>query len=84
MDDWLDRLADALEVPRITSDELGTILSLAREVAHATERKHAPVSTFLLGIAVGRASSTDSLKDQALTAAVAKTHSLILGGNREA
>jgi hypothetical protein len=53
MDDWLDQLADALNVRRLAPDELGTILKLAREVAHGTERRFAPASTFLAGVAVG-------------------------------
>ena len=77
MDDWLDRLAEALEVPRITSDELGTILSLAREVAHATERKHAPVSTFLLGVAAGAQTRPGTDRSPAFEAVVTTARALL-------
>ncbi|MGH2725249.1 MAG: DUF6457 domain-containing protein [Actinomycetota bacterium] len=51
---WLDEYAEALSAASgralsLSSDELGTMLRLAREVAHRTERKFAPVSTFLAG-----------------------------------
>lgn len=50
---WLDQLAqvlgiDAAEVP---VDEL---LDLTRDIAHGVERKAAPLSTFMLGLAAGQ------------------------------
>ncbi len=51
---WIDDLADSLEVDRLEADEIDTILETARDVAHQIERKVTPLSTFLLGIAVGR------------------------------
>ena len=49
MDDWLDRFADVLEVPRLDPAEVGAILDMARVVAHGTERKNAPLAAFLAG-----------------------------------
>lgn len=49
MDDWLDRLADALAVPRLGPAEVDAVLDLARVVAHGTERRNAPLATFLAG-----------------------------------
>lgn len=52
LDDWVVSatralgLADAVDVP--------WLLDLARDVAHAVERPAAPVTTYLLGVAVGR------------------------------
>jgi hypothetical protein len=51
---WIDDLADSLEVDRLETDEIDTLLETARDVAHQIERKVTPLSTFLLGIAVGR------------------------------
>lgn len=51
---WIDDLADSLEVDRLEADEIDTLLETARDVAHQIERKVTPLSTFLLGIAVGR------------------------------
>jgi len=49
MDDWLDRFATALGMPPIDTAEVETILDLAREVAHGTERKNAPLAAWLAG-----------------------------------
>jgi hypothetical protein len=70
MNEWLDQLADALEEPRISGDELGAVLKLARDVAHGVERKFAPVSTFLLGVAVGQRTATGTPRAEAFAEAV--------------
>jgi hypothetical protein len=49
--DWIDELCDALDVE--TEVDEGLVLDLARAAAHNVERKAAPVTTYLLGIAVG-------------------------------
>ncbi|MDP8961683.1 MAG: DUF6457 domain-containing protein [Actinomycetota bacterium] len=50
MSDWLRRYAVALGQEPLTGQEVAAILELARDVAHGTERKLAPLSTFLAGI----------------------------------
>lgn len=47
--DWIDELADVLDV-EVEVDE-ALILDLARVSAHQVERKSAPITTFLLGYA---------------------------------
>ena len=49
MDDWLDRFADALHVPRLDPAEVEAVLDLARVVAHGTERRNAPLAAYLAG-----------------------------------
>jgi len=49
MDDWLDRFALALGVAPLDTSEVEAILDLAREVAHGTERKNAPLAAWLAG-----------------------------------
>lgn len=49
MDDWLDRFAAALGVAPLDPAEVEAILDLAREVAHGTERKNAPLAAWLAG-----------------------------------
>ena len=54
VDDWIERYASALsanlnEELEMPSSEERSILALAREVAHGTERKNAPLTTFLVG-----------------------------------
>lgn len=46
---WLDRYAEALGVPALAAEDVDAILDLAREVAHGTERKNAPLATWLAG-----------------------------------
>src|SRR4051812_42115540 len=53
MDDWLSRYSAALELD-LTEDEVEAILDLARDVAHATERRFAPLSAYLAGEIVTR------------------------------
>ena len=54
MDDWISRYAEALSTDldgelQLDSDDERAILGLARVVAHGTERKNAPLTTFLVG-----------------------------------
>lgn len=52
MDNWVDALTRALELPSAVDTE--TVLDVARDVAHNVERRAAPVTTYLVGVAVGR------------------------------
>jgi hypothetical protein len=53
---WLTTLAAELETSDVTMDDntVRTVLDLARDSAHEVERVAAPLTTFLVGIAVGR------------------------------
>ena len=53
---WLNILSAALETSDVTLDDdaVHTLLDLARDSAHEVERVAAPLTTFLVGIAVGR------------------------------
>jgi len=54
LDEWLAAAAAelGLEPGRI---DIGVVLDVARDVAHGVARPAAPLSTYLLGLAVGRA-----------------------------
>jgi hypothetical protein len=54
LDDWLDNACAALGLPTLSGDDRETVLDLARDVAHGVVRPAAPLTAFLLGIAVGR------------------------------
>ncbi|MEO7837605.1 MAG: DUF6457 domain-containing protein [Acidimicrobiales bacterium] len=58
--DWLDQLADALGVPRLSPGEVEHLLDLAREVAHGTERRNTPLATFIVGRAIASGHSLDA------------------------
>jgi len=61
LDGWLNELADALGERRVEPKEIGVVLKLARDVAHGTERKLAPMSAYLAGLHVGRTTAGDGV-----------------------
>jgi len=56
---WLDRLGAELGTDDVGLDDAARkdLLDLTREVAHGVERVAGPLSTFLVGVAVGRGAS---------------------------
>ena len=71
MHEWLDRLAEELGVPPMTNDEARALLETTRDVAHSVERRFAPLSAYLIGVAVGSRSA------ESFDAAVAVTRAAI-------
>lgn len=63
--DWLDGLADALGVSRLSAVEVEQVLDLARIVAHGTERRNAPLATYLAGRAAGAGRDVGSTRETA-------------------
>jgi hypothetical protein len=53
VEEWVPRLAAELGLD--TEIDIDAILAIAGDVAHAVERKAAPVSAFVIGLAAGRA-----------------------------
>ena len=53
LDDWTRQALDELGLDPGTLDQ-GLVLDVARDVAHGVARPAAPLSTYLLGVAVGR------------------------------
>ena len=51
MNEWVQALAQALELP--SDVDVKAVLDVARDVAHNVERPAAPVSTYLVGVAIG-------------------------------
>lgn len=54
LNEWLAAAAAELGLDE-DPVSIGTVLDVARDVAHGVARPAAPLSTFLLGMAVGRA-----------------------------
>lgn len=52
---WLEDFAEVLGEAPLSPDEIELVLDLTREVAHATVRRYAPLCSYLLGAAAGRA-----------------------------
>jgi hypothetical protein len=73
--DWPERYSAALELA-ITEEEVEAILDLARDVAHATERRFAPVSTYVTGRYVARRVAEGITAEAALAEAIAVAREL--------
>ena len=54
IDDWVTELCAALDVPPDAVD-VAALLDLARDAAHHVERPAAPITTYIVGLAAGRA-----------------------------
>ena len=75
--DWIDELASTLGGEPLTPSERNALLGAARDVAHRVERKITPLSTYLLGEAVGRAQASGATRDEALRSVLDRLASLI-------
>jgi Domain of unknown function (DUF6457) len=66
---WLSTLSTELETSDVAMDDdaVGILLDLARDSAHEVERIAAPLTTFLVGIAVGRGASLSTAAAAATT-----------------
>jgi hypothetical protein len=53
LDDWTDAVRDALDLGDFANEQR-LVLDLARDVAHGVMRPAAPLTAYLLGLAVGR------------------------------
>ena len=76
MADTLQDMAAALGVASLSDEESTLLLDASRDVAHGTQRRNAPLSTFLLGVAV--AGSTD--RPAALREAVSRVQAVLSDG----
>lgn len=57
LDDWVAAASDALGLQ--DDVDVALLLDLAREAAHGVARPAAPVTTFLLGLAVARGADVE-------------------------
>jgi hypothetical protein len=83
VDEWIDRFAGALGEGTIQPKEMGQILRLARDVAHGVERRLAPLSSFVVGLYVGRRTAEGIPRDRALSDALEAARRLIPDGPAE-
>jgi hypothetical protein len=61
LEDWWDQVTQALHVTSLAPPELmPQVLDLTREVAHGVSRPAAPLSAFLLGVAVGSGANPEA------------------------
>lgn len=85
MSDWLERYVEALvermEVggpePGLQSGEKKVVLDLARVVAHGTERKNAPLATFIAGRYTALREERGASRSEAMTEAIEVARALL-------
>ncbi|MGI3782780.1 MAG: DUF6457 domain-containing protein [Janthinobacterium lividum] len=68
MTQWLTRLGAELGTDDVALDEaaITALLDLTREAAHGVERVAGPLTTFLVGVAVGRGADLAAAVEAAL------------------
>jgi Domain of unknown function (DUF6457) len=76
LDEWLEKLCKELDVPPDAVDS-ELLLDVARDVAHGVERRAAPLTTFVLGLAAGRAGGSR----EAIDSTTEKVQALIRASN---
>lgn len=54
---WSEVVETTLGIEAWDGDEAALVLDLARDVAHGTERRFAPLTAYALGLAVGAAAA---------------------------
>jgi hypothetical protein len=77
MTDWIDTLATTLGEEPLGRHQASELLDVARDVAHRTERRITPLSTFLLGLAAGRSMAAGRTRDEALAEAVGRLQTIL-------
>ncbi len=77
MSTWIDQLAEALGVEALSEQETAELLSVARDVAHRVERRITPLSTFLLGVAIGRSIADRPRRPDDMETVMATVNSLL-------
>jgi hypothetical protein len=77
MDNWIDELARSFGEAPLTSAETTQLLSAAGDVAHRVERKMTPLSTFVIGCAVGRRLASGADRTEALDDTLRQLESLL-------
>ncbi len=73
-----DQYAQALAL-QLTPEEIDAVLDLARVVAHESERRFAPLSTYLAGQFVAELVRTGVPREEALAEAIAIAERALVG-----
>jgi hypothetical protein len=75
LDQWLTALAAEIGTEDYVLDNnaIHTLLDLARDSAHEVERVAAPLTTFLVGVAVGRGEALGGVAARATALAMSTT-----------
>ena len=77
------RAALGLDPGPLSAADSKTVLDLARDVAHAVDRPAAPLTAYLLGVAVGRGRTLPDTSAQVHALAAARAESTAPAGGQE-
>lgn len=80
MDEWIDSYRRALDGDAWGEVDVDRVLELARLVAHGTERKNAPLATFMAGRHVAEQEAAGHWPAEALERAIERAEGLLPGG----
>jgi hypothetical protein len=80
MSTWTETLAAALGVTSLSEEESERLLDASRDVAHRVQRKDTPLTTYLVGAAVGHAVAGGLEPAQALDDALATLARMLPAG----
>lgn len=69
-DTWIATLKKELDLPEDFTIDVALVLDLARDAAHGIARPAAPLTTFLVGLAAGRAGGSTEDVQRAAQAAI--------------
>lgn len=73
LQEWLAALGEELELEgSVSEDDLHTVLDLARDAAHHVQRPAAPLTAYLVGVAVGRGEPLGTAAARATALAVGR------------
>jgi hypothetical protein len=65
LDEWWDQVTQVLDVTSLAPPELlPQVLDLTRDAAHAVSRPAAPLTAFLLGVAVGSGADPEAARNR--------------------
>jgi hypothetical protein len=64
--DWVNALANELNLGSLSKHETDHLLAASREVAHRVERKVTPLAMYVVGLAVGRELAGTTSRDDAI------------------
>jgi Domain of unknown function (DUF6457) len=73
--DWVNALANELQLGSLSKHEADHLLAASREVAHRVERKATPLAMYVVGLAVGRELAGQKSRDDAIEEAI---HALLM------
>lgn len=76
--DWITILAHQIDTGdyELSKDDILTLLDLARDASHQVERAASPLTTFLVGVAVGRGGSLGKVAAQTTALVLSLDHGL--------